>query len=77
MPLMHSEDLAVQDASIPLFREHTDPDTLAHALAHRDQIERFGRFPGRNAALHRDTTSEEKDYMENGGYAAALKRFQP
>ena len=72
MPLMHSEDLGVQEASIPLFTEHTDPDTLAHAKAHRDAIARFGRFPGRNAALGRDTTAAERDYLEGGGYRGDL-----
>jgi len=76
MPLMHSENLAVQDASLPLFAEYSDSDTLAHAKAHRDQIDRFGRFPARNAALYRDTTGAEQDYLDNGGYAAALKAYQ-
>ena len=72
MPLMHAEDMAVQDKAIPLFAEHTDPDTLAHAKAHREAIRRFGRFPARNAALGRQSTDAEIAYLE-GGYARDLE----
>ncbi|MGI9257336.1 MAG: DUF924 family protein [Gammaproteobacteria bacterium] len=33
---------------------------------HRDIIVRFGRFPHRNVALNRDTTSEEREYLAKG-----------
>ena len=45
MPLMHSEDLAVQEAALPLFKQLTDPCTADFAHRHRDVIGRFGRFP--------------------------------
>lgn len=35
---------------------------------HYDIIERFGRYPHRNKALGREATSEETEYLENGGH---------
>ncbi|KAK5989859.1 hypothetical protein PT974_08121 [Cladobotryum mycophilum] len=34
---------------------------------HWDIIQRFGRYPHRNKAMGRETTAEEKEYLENGG----------
>lgn len=36
-------------------------------MKHYDIIKQFGRYPHRNAALGRETTAEEKEYLENGG----------
>ena len=59
MPLMHSEDLAVQEAALPLFERFADPRTADFARRHRDVIARFGRFPHRNALLGRLSSAEE------------------
>jgi uncharacterized protein (DUF924 family) len=66
MPLMHSEDLRVQQRSLVEFARLGDADALAYARKHHDQIARFGRFPGRNAALGRRTTPEEQDALDAG-----------
>jgi uncharacterized protein (DUF924 family) len=66
MPLMHSEDLADQDALLPLVQDM--PETLKYAVLHRDIIVRFGRFPHRNAGLGRETTSEEQAFLDGGGF---------
>ncbi len=66
MPLMHSEDLVDQDALLPLVEDM--PDTKKYAVMHRDIIVRFGRFPHRNAALGRETTAEERAFLEGGGF---------
>lgn len=66
MPLMHSEDLADQDALTPLCADM--PDTLKYAVLHRDIIVRFGRFPHRNAALGRETMAEEQAFLDGGGF---------
>jgi uncharacterized protein (DUF924 family) len=63
MPFMHSEDLKVQDEGLKLFEKLNDPYTTKFAISHREEIERFGRFPGRNAALGRISTPEEIDYL--------------
>jgi len=63
---MHSEDLRVQQRSLVEFARLGDADALAYARKHHDQIARFGRFPGRNAALGRRTTPEEQDALDAG-----------
>ena len=67
MPLMHAEDLAVQDASLPLFERFTNPRTVDFARRHRDVIARFGRFPHRNALLGRASSPEELAFLQTPG----------
>ena len=67
MPLMHSEDLAIQEMSIPLFEKHTSPMTVDFAIKHRDIIARFGRFPHRNTILGRPSSDEEIAFLEQPG----------
>ena len=47
------------------FRER-DPENYRYAILHLDQIKRFGRFPGRNRALGRVSTAEEREVIERG-----------
>ena len=63
MPMMHSEDLAIQEASLPLFQTQTSKLTYDYAVAHCDIIARFGRFPHRNAILGRPSTEEEQLFL--------------
>ena len=65
MPLMHSENLADQQRSVDEFRQRGHPH-LKFAILHHAQIVRFGRFPGRNAALGRRTTAAEQDALDAG-----------
>ena len=67
MPLMHSEDLAVQEAALPLFERFTDPHTADFAHRHRDVIARFGRFPHGNAALGRLSSTDELAFLQTPG----------
>lgn len=67
MPLMHSEDLADQDLSLKVFGALGNDQVYDYAVRHRDIIEKFGRFPHRNAVLGRDTTDEEKAHLEEHG----------
>jgi uncharacterized protein (DUF924 family) len=67
MPLMHSEDLAVQEAALSLFQRFCDPRTADFARRHRDVIARFGRFPHRNAALGRVSDVEELAFLQTPG----------
>jgi uncharacterized protein (DUF924 family) len=64
MPLMHAEDLAVQEAALPLFERFSDPRTADFARRHRDVIARFGRFPHRNALLGRVSSAEELAFLQ-------------
>jgi uncharacterized protein (DUF924 family) len=65
MPLQHSENLADQERSVAEFRDR-DPQNYRYAILHRDQIKRFGRFPGRNQALGRVSTAEEREVIARG-----------
>ena len=68
LPLMHSEDLADQDASVALYETLGGP-SLPFATGHRDIIVRFGRYPHRNAVLGRETTTAEQAFLDGGGFA--------
>lgn len=59
MPFQHSEDLDDQQRSVALFTDLGDAQQLRYAQLHRDVIERFGRFPHRNATLGRQPRPEE------------------
>jgi uncharacterized protein (DUF924 family) len=69
MPFMHSERLPDQDLCVQLSRKAGDDNTRRYAELHRDIIERFGRFPHRNAVLDRTSTPEEQRFLEDGGFA--------
>ncbi len=69
LPYMHSEDLTDQDAGIDLIGERmATGNNLYHAKVHRAVIERFGRFPYRNAALGQQNTAAEQAYIDAGRY---------
>jgi uncharacterized protein (DUF924 family) len=59
MPFEHSEDRADQNRSMLLFTALGDPSYLRYAKLHHDIIDRFGRFPHRNAMLGRAPRTEE------------------
>ena len=69
LPFEHSETLADQDRSMELFSRIGDAELMKYAKLHRDLIECFGRFPHRNAALGRESTQEEIDYLGSGGFS--------
>ncbi len=72
LPYEHAEDLALQHEAVRLF-EALAADAPAHADAvvwarkHLEVIQRFGRFPHRNAALGRASTPEEAEYLRQPG----------
>jgi uncharacterized protein (DUF924 family) len=71
MPFMHSENVESQRRSVELFErlagEDGAPDVVSYAVAHRDIVERFGRFPHRNEILGRETTPEEAVFLTTEG----------
>lgn len=72
LPLMHSESQVDQDRCVRLMLTRlteTGENNLRHAIAHRDIIRRFGRFPFRNEALGRHCTRAEHGWLAEGGYA--------
>ncbi len=69
LPFMHSELLADQDRSVQLYAALGDADLSSYALAHRDIIAKFGRFPHRNRLMGRETTPAEQEFLDGGGFA--------
>jgi uncharacterized protein (DUF924 family) len=67
LPFEHSEDMADQQRAVGLFGAPGMEEYLPYAIAHRDVIARFGRFPHRNRALGRDSTAEEQAWLDAGG----------
>jgi len=77
MPLQHAENSEAQEESVAAYRRllsevpaplsGTFEGALRSAENHRQLIARFGRFPHRNAALARDNTPEEREWLLNGG----------
>ena len=59
MPFQHSENLAEQRRGLALFTALGDAGQLVYAKKHLAVIERFGRFPHRNAMLGRQPRAEE------------------
>jgi len=65
LPLEHHEDLESQKLCCALCRERIgDPEIVRFAERHREIIERFGRFPHRNAVLGRASTPEEIEFLK-------------
>jgi uncharacterized protein (DUF924 family) len=72
LPFEHAEELGAQQRSVALFTElaaahPTLQGNLDYAIRHRDVIQRFGRFPHRNAVLGRTSTPQEIAFLEQPG----------
>jgi uncharacterized protein (DUF924 family) len=67
LPFTHSERMADQQRGIELIAERLEQDDkqYTYAVLHRDVIAKFGRFPGRNAALGRQSTPEELQFLSS------------
>ncbi|MBS0509186.1 MAG: DUF924 domain-containing protein [Proteobacteria bacterium] len=69
MPYMHSESRVVQAQSARLFAQPGLEANLRFALQHQAIIERFGRYPHRNAILGRASSDEELEFLRQPGSA--------
>ena len=72
LPFEHAEDAAAQRESVRLFealaQEHpATADFADYARRHAVVIERFGRFPHRNAVLGRASSDEESEFLRQPG----------
>jgi uncharacterized protein (DUF924 family) len=73
----HCENLAVQNEAVSRFLDLVEQqpeadravfaNNLDYAERHRKIIERFGRFPHRNAVLGRESTAEEIEFLSGPG----------
>jgi uncharacterized protein (DUF924 family) len=74
LPFEHGEAMPDQDLSVALFEGLRDipsmrapGGTIDYAWRHRVVVQRFGRFPHRNAALGRASTPAEQAWLDSGG----------
>jgi uncharacterized protein (DUF924 family) len=77
MPLMHAEDIDLQRKGIEAFdRLKNDApedfkkfaeNSVDYMKKHAEIVERFGRFPHRNAILGRASTPEEIEFLKQPG----------
>jgi uncharacterized protein (DUF924 family) len=65
LPFEHHEDIDSQRLAVKLFSERCNrPETVGAAKRHQEIIERFGRFPHRNAVLGRESTAAELEFLK-------------
>jgi uncharacterized protein (DUF924 family) len=67
LPFEHAEDRRMQARCVELMASLDDPELSQWAEAHRAIIDRFGRFPHRNAILGRASTAEELQFLQQPG----------
>jgi uncharacterized protein (DUF924 family) len=67
MPYMHSESPVIHAVAMELFRKNGIPGNLGYEIRHLRIIERFGRYPHRNAILGRQSTQDEIDFLRLPG----------
>ncbi|WP_230660334.1 DUF924 family protein [Psychrobacter sp. I-STPA10] len=70
LPMMHSESKQIHLLARPLFEQFASRPTINFEQKHFDIIERFGRYPHRNAILNRTSTNEEIEFLQgpNSGF---------
>jgi len=67
LPYMHSESAAIHDIAIKLYDKPGLENNLDFEVRHKAIIERFGRYPHRNAALGRPSSPEEHAFLQQPG----------
>lgn len=67
MPYMHSESRLIHREAEQLFAATGLPEQIEFEARHRAIIERFGRYPHRNALLGRSSTSAELEFLAQPG----------
>jgi len=67
MPYMHSESALVHAQAVVLFSQPGMENNLRFELHHKAIIDRFGRYPHRNAILGRSSSAEELAFLAEPG----------
>jgi uncharacterized protein (DUF924 family) len=67
MPYMHSESKAIHEVALQLFEANGIQDNIEFERRHKAIIDRFGRYPHRNAILGRSSTEEEVEFLKLPG----------
>ena len=63
MPFMHSESKLMHEFALKLFQRLGNKINLSFEKKHKVIIDRFGRYPHRNAILGRNSTPEELTFL--------------
>ena len=69
MPYMHSESPAIHAVATTLFANPGAQGNLEFERRHKAIVDRFGRYPHRNAILGRASTAEELEFLKTPGSA--------
>jgi uncharacterized protein (DUF924 family) len=64
---MHSESALIHEWAESLYRENAPEGNYQFELKHKAIIDRFGRYPHRNAILGRTSTAEELEFLQQPG----------
>jgi uncharacterized protein (DUF924 family) len=67
MPYMHSESRVIHVVADALFREYAPAENHEFELRHKVIVDRFGRYPHRNAILGRTSAPEEVEFLQQPG----------
>ncbi len=67
MPFMHSESRLIHQHALHLFQQLAEPIALDFEIRHKNIIDRFGRYPHRNAILGRVSTPQELQFLQQPG----------
>ena len=67
MPYMHSESAVIHEQALELFAQPGMENNLDFERRHKAIIDRFGRYPHRNAILGRESTAEESEFLKQPG----------
>lgn len=67
MPWMHSESRLIHTQAEALFKTHASANTFEFELKHKAIIDRFGRYPHRNAILGRESNAGESEFLKQPG----------
>ncbi len=67
LPYMHSESLVIHETALTLFSAPGLENNLNFERRHQAIIDRFGRYPHRNAILGRTSTPDELEFLTTPG----------
>jgi uncharacterized protein (DUF924 family) len=67
LPYMHSESPLIHEEALRLFATPGLEHNLDFERRHKAVIDRYGRYPHRNAALGRVSTAAELEFLQQPG----------
>lgn len=67
MPYMHSESTVIHELAMQLFDQPGLEENFNYEVSHKAIIDRFGRYPHRNALLGRTSSDEELAFLKQPG----------